>query len=60
MKFFTILSLLSVTALAGTTWYDPDKDVTCTGNQETGDISCENGQIGDAPVVSVWRRVSFA
>lgn len=58
MKIFAILSLLSVTALAGTTWYDPNKEVTCTGDKETGAISCEAGHIGDAPVVRFPNRAS--
>jgi len=52
MKFLTVMSIFSATALAGRTWYDATADVTCSGDQD-GNISCESGHLNDAPEVNV-------
>ncbi|KAL2209982.1 hypothetical protein CC79DRAFT_1365397 [Sarocladium strictum] len=52
MQFIAFFSLISV-AVAGTSWYDPAADVTCSGDHETGGISCQSGHLDDAPEVNV-------
>lgn len=55
MKFATILPffaalLLSVQAQNGASWYDSNRNSTCTGNGD-GHISCEPGHKYNAPEV---------
>lgn len=57
MKFLAIFSLLSITALASNSWYDPGADVTCTGDRESGAINCKSGHLDDAPEVSSLSRL---
>lgn len=52
MKFLAVLSILSIGALADSSWYEPERDVTCVGEQSTGNILCQPGHIDNAPVVS--------
>ena len=54
MKLASFASIISIVALAvnaNQTWYDAARDVTCTGRDETGDITCEKGHIDNAPLV---------
>ncbi|KAI9897316.1 hypothetical protein N3K66_007172 [Trichothecium roseum] len=53
MKFLAVLSILSIGALADSSWYEPERDVTCVGEQATGNILCQPGHIDNAPVVDV-------
>ena len=51
--FAVALSLVAPALSADATWYAEDRNVTCTGHEADGSITCESGHIGNAPVVCI-------
>ncbi|ORY12192.1 hypothetical protein BCR34DRAFT_600759 [Clohesyomyces aquaticus] len=59
MKFLPIFAAIFLVAQAEVTFYNPEKNVTCTGH-ESGDITCEAGQQNDAKVITLEEAVTPA